>query len=80
MVTGPFEMPVNVPELSIVAIVVDEETHGLFIVGVPEPVNGIIEPAHKELGPVIVGVALTTIVVIAESVPHCEFPDFNFML
>jgi hypothetical protein len=47
-----------------VAIAVFEELHGVVASGVPEPVNVVVNPAHTDSVPEIVGKALTVTVAV----------------
>lgn len=53
MVVVPAEIPVTTPELLTVATDVLEDIHGLEPAAVPEPVNVVVEPAHKVDEPVM---------------------------
>ena len=77
MVVVPAETPVTTPVLLTVATAVLEETHGLEPAAVPEPVNVVVEPAHKVDEPVIVVVGLivnvTTCDDVTKMVPGVDF-------
>jgi hypothetical protein len=49
-----------------VAVDVFELTQGEVVAAVTLPVNWMVDPTHTALGPVIVGTALTVIVVVIE--------------
>jgi len=58
IVVVPVAIAVTIPVLDIVATPVLEETHGLVVAAVPDPVNWIVDPIHTGELPVIVGLAL----------------------
>ena len=66
MVVVPALSAVTTPALFTVATVVLEEDQGVVAAGVPEPVSVIVAPSQTVVGPVMVGRALTVIVVVAE--------------
>ena len=55
---------VTTPPLLIVATAVLDEVHGVVAAGVPDPVKLIVNPSQTEVGPVIVGCAVTVIVAV----------------
>jgi hypothetical protein len=63
MLVVPDVKPETTPEEFTVATVVLLETQ---LAGVPEPASVIVEPTHKELGPVTVGKVFTVIVSVFE--------------
>jgi hypothetical protein len=62
--TDPADTPVTNPVLVTVAIPVLLDTHGFVLAAVTLPVNCIEAPTHTDVGPVIVGKALTVIVLL----------------
>jgi hypothetical protein len=64
MVVVPGLTPVTTPTLFTVATPVLDDVHGLAAAGVPDPVKVMVAPSHTAVGPVIVGCALTVIVVV----------------
>ncbi len=56
--------PVTSPPLLTVATPVLEDVHGFAAAGVPDPVNVVVEPTQTVNVPVIVGCALTVIVIV----------------
>ena len=60
----PADTPVTTPELLIVATPVLPEVHGVVTSGVPDPVNGVVDPTQTLNVPVIVGNALTVTVAV----------------
>jgi hypothetical protein len=66
MVVVPAATPVTTPALLIVATPVLEDVHGLAAAGVPDPVNVVVDPTQTVKVPVMVGCALTVIVVVLE--------------
>ena len=55
IVTVPFEIPVTNPVFETVAIAGFELTHGLFGLGVPEPVSCVVFPEQIARFPLMVG-------------------------
>jgi hypothetical protein len=53
----PADTPVTTPELLTVATLGVADVHGFVVLGVPEPVNEVVEPTHTIGLPEIVGVA-----------------------
>ena len=68
MVAEPAATPVTTPVLFTVAIEVFDEAHGLVTAAVPDPVSAVADPTHTLNTPVIVGNALTVILVEAAAV------------
>ena len=66
MVVVPAPTPVTTPALLMVATAVLEEVQGVVAAGVPDPFRVMVAPIHTAVGPVIVGLALTVIVVVVE--------------
>ena len=64
MTALPAATPVTTPALVTVATAVFDEVQGVTAAGVPEPVKLIVDPIQTAVGPVIVGFALTVIVVV----------------
>ena len=58
--------PVTTPAFVTVATPVLDEVHGVVAAGVPDPVNVIVAPLQTEVGPVMVGCALTVMVTVLE--------------
>ena len=59
MVAVPAALPVTAPFVLTVATVVFDESQGLVIAFVPEPVNDIVVFLYSVVAPVMVGLALT---------------------
>ena len=59
MLVVPAEIPVTKPVLLTVALAVLELTHGLFVVGVPDPVNCVCAPTQTEVIPEIGNIVVT---------------------
>ena len=57
----PAALPVTNPLLSIVAMLVEADTHALDAAAVPEPINCVVAFAHTVSVPVMLGKALTVI-------------------
>ena len=66
MVVEPAATPVTTPALFTVATPVLEDVHGLAAAGVPDPVNVVVDTTQTVNVPVMVGSALTVIVVVLE--------------
>ena len=60
----PAATPVTIPALFTVATPVFDDVHGLTAAGVPDPVNVVVAPTHTVSVPVMVGCALTVIVIV----------------
>jgi hypothetical protein len=60
----PAETPVTTPELFIVATPGVADAHGVVASGVAEPVSVVVNPAHTDSVPDIVGKALTVTVAV----------------
>lgn len=60
----PALFPVTTPVLLTVAMLVLEDIQGLEAAGVPEPVNVIVPSSQTVVGPVMVGCAVTVIVIV----------------
>ena len=58
ILTEPLATPVTTPALLTVALAVLEDTHGLLLAAVPDPVNVVVEPTHTVDDPVTVGAAV----------------------
>ena len=61
MMLVPADIPVTNPLLSMVAMLVDADTHGLDDAAVPDPDNCVVAVAHTVRDPVMLGKALTVI-------------------
>lgn len=62
----PGAIPVTTPVALTVATAVFDEAQGLVAAGVPEPVRVMVAPSQRVVGPVMVGRAVTVMVVVAE--------------
>jgi hypothetical protein len=62
----PAATPVANPLEETVAMEVFEETQGLVVAAVAEPVNCVVATTHTEFVPVMVGLELTVIVAVTE--------------
>ena len=62
----PAFTPVRTPAFVIVATPVLDEVHGFAAAGVPEPINVMVDDLHRDVGPLIVGRALTVTVAVIE--------------
>ena len=58
----PADTPVTKPVLSTIATAGFEDTHGLTVAAVPDPVNCVVVPIHAVKVPVITGSELTVMV------------------
>ena len=70
MMAVPAEIPVTTPVLLTVATPGLEETHGLTVAGVPEPINVVVLLIQIVLVPVMVGNALTVKFAVALVTPQ----------
>ena len=61
MMLVPKALPVTNPLLSMVAMLVDADTHGFEDAGVPDPDNCVVAFAHTVSVPVMLGKAFTVI-------------------
>ena len=66
IVAVPAATPVTTPALFTVATAVLEEVQGVVAAGVPDPVRVIVALSQTAVGPVMVGLAFTVIVVVVE--------------
>jgi len=66
IVVVPTLTPVTCPELSIVATAVSDDTQGVVVAAVPDPVNCVVKPSQTFKVPVILGKALTVTTAVIE--------------
>ena len=68
IVTVPADTPVTTPTLLTVATPVFDDTQGVVLEAVPDPINAVVEFIHTLKVPVIVGNAFTvTVVAVREA-------------
>ena len=66
MIVVPADIPLTNPLLDTEATDVLLDTHGVVVAAVGVPVNCVVDPTQTEFEPVMVGLAFTVTVVVAE--------------